>query len=852
MLKINKILSKKIIFPLLLRGLFPFCHSRESGNLSPLTLRGAKQRSNLNLKGFSLIELMVAVIILAIAVLGIFFAFSSGWMGMADARDRTVATNYAREAMENVKNMDFEKIITTTKSVTDANKKYRVDVNVSLEETNLKKVLTVVSWKDRKGISKTVDTKMLVQYLEIFASDPAKIVLFTESYNIINDPSSEYSSTKVIAVIKDISGNTVTDWEEGYVTFEIISSEPLFGEFPGGLSIIDATPVEGRASTTFSSNGTFTADSAPTDDYYVLQEIKASVYLPDADKTVTDTITVRITDGPVKIIMDADPKSIKANTSNYSTITASIVNAAGDPLQIKDIFNDIEITFNAFGEGKFEDDPSTYTVTIPYNSGNPELANVTVNLYSTGNPGLVNILVKSPNLESDSTDVIFLGSPVAISISAKPNPIYEDETGGSTISVSLLDSNGYPTLPTDNLTVSLLLTDNGTGGDIVDDSLAFGVSDINMVKTTTFKGQTSTGTAIIDASAGGLTGASVTIKVISLLVPDYIKLEVVGDQTVPADGITTAKIKATVYDGSGKVVITYTGIITFEVSLPDGTIESIPINAISGSANIEITSSTSGTATVTTSTSPVLPSPSDPAEGVVVKFYGSADHIKLDANPTMVKADGIDHSTITAIVYDGKDNPVPIYEGEITFEKTDPSSVGFFDGDNSVYTTNGKATIKLVSSGIGAEGTATVTVSTSPVLPSPSDPVGGVEVEFYEKTDLILVDETTHYEGTENKIITFDVKVTGENIEIDEMKITWTNSGSSERFEGIDIGILEVWSGNNKSGDSADINITTLSLGETNIKLTFQQNMDGKYPIEVIFYPPVSGQYTINLDEPLP
>jgi len=808
----------------------------------------------LSKKGFTLIELMVAVVILAIVVLGIFLAFSNAWMGMANARDRTVATNYAREAMEDVKNMDFEKIITTTKSVTNASKKYRVDVNVSLEDPNLKKVLTVVSWKDRKGISKTVDTTMLVQYLEVFASDPAKIVLFTESYNILNDPSKSKSSTGVIAVIKDINGNTISDWDEGDITFEIISSEPLFGEFPGGLSIIDETPVEGRASTTFFSNGTFTADLAPTANYYVLQEIKASVYLPDADKTLTDTMTIKITDGPVKIIMDADPKSIKANTSNYSTITASVINAAGEVLKIKDIFNDIEITFNAFDEGKFENDSTTYTITIPYSSASPgegdESATVTVNLYSTGIPELVNIMATSPNLQSDSANVIFLGSPVAISISAKPNPIYEDETGGSTISVSLLDSNGYPTLPTDNLTVSLLLTDNGTGGDIVDHSLAFDSSDINMVKTTTFKFQTSTGTAIIDASAGALTGASVTIKVISLLAPDHIYLEVVGEKTVPADGTTTAKIMATVYDESGKVVKTYTGIITFKVSLPDGTIESIPINAILGSANIDITSSTSGTATVTT-TSPVLPSPSDPAEGVVVKFYGSADHIKLDANKTMVKADGTDYSTITAIVYDENDNPVPIYKGDITFEKTDPSSVGFFDGDNPVYTTNGKATIKLVSSGIGAEGTTTVTVSTSPELPSPPVPVGGVEVEFYEKTDLILVDGTTHYEDTENKIITFDVKVIGENIEIDEMKITWTND---EKYIGIDIDILEVWSGANKSGVIADINNTTLSPGETNVKLTFKQDMDmtGKYPIEVIFYAPVSGQYTIYLNKPLP
>ena len=64
----------------------------------------------LSKKGFSLIELMVAVAILAMAIFGIFHAYSAGFMGMADARDRTVATNYAQEKMEDIRNKSFDKI----------------------------------------------------------------------------------------------------------------------------------------------------------------------------------------------------------------------------------------------------------------------------------------------------------------------------------------------------------------------------------------------------------------------------------------------------------------------------------------------------------------------------------------------------------------------------------------------------------------------------------------------------------------------------------------------------------------------------------------------------------------------
>ena len=110
-------------------------------------------------KGFSLIELMVAVAILAMAIFGIFHAYSAGFMGMADARDRTVATNYAQEKMEDIKNIPFSDIdnyiINNNGSIKELSGKiFTIYIESEAYEVNddLKKITTRVSWDEDKEV----------------------------------------------------------------------------------------------------------------------------------------------------------------------------------------------------------------------------------------------------------------------------------------------------------------------------------------------------------------------------------------------------------------------------------------------------------------------------------------------------------------------------------------------------------------------------------------------------------------------------------------------------------------------------------------------------------------------------
>jgi len=118
--------------------------------------------------GFSLIELMVAVAILGMAIFGIFNAYSVGFMGMVDARNVTVATNYARKEMENLKNMSFDSLIVTYSGEQgfDIPDQIKFSGTKTIERWNenvdLKKVTTIIRWVDRNEQTKTVMLETLI------------------------------------------------------------------------------------------------------------------------------------------------------------------------------------------------------------------------------------------------------------------------------------------------------------------------------------------------------------------------------------------------------------------------------------------------------------------------------------------------------------------------------------------------------------------------------------------------------------------------------------------------------------------------------------------------------------------
>jgi prepilin-type N-terminal cleavage/methylation domain-containing protein len=322
---LNKILLRKIKFPLSLRGAFSFCHSRESGNPSSLSLRGAfsfchsresgnpsslslrgaKQRSNL--KGFSLIELMVALAILAMVSLGIFKAYTTSFQVMADAKDRTVAINYAQQRMEFIKN-NIPLINTEYKfeAYPDEERKYYLVVDVTSDPTDisLNRVTTNVSWSDRNGKKKEVELEMLVYNPDTSGApvDPDITSIVLNAYP--EDPL--YCETSRIEAEVYV-GTTLADYSV-MVTF--------FTTPPGTLSYKDVFTINGIATVNLNN----------------LTSENSTAIVTGIVGALADTVSVDWT--PPALLLTAVPEVIFYGET--STITA-VLTGKGEPMSGKPI-----------------------------------------------------------------------------------------------------------------------------------------------------------------------------------------------------------------------------------------------------------------------------------------------------------------------------------------------------------------------------------------------------------------------------------------------------------------------------------------------------------------------------------
>jgi len=800
-----------------------------------------------NQNGFSLIELMIAIFILALVAMGIFQAFATAFQSMADARDRTEAVNYLQQKLEDFKNMDFNKVMDEPVSLIPGTKYYRgsivlpeyQDPENPFEEVTLKRIITQVRWVDRNGKIKIEEASTML-YNQPDTSQvgamAVELVLYAESYYTIL-PKTEI---KLIAEIKDEYGN-IYDYN-GPISFSVITEPPNNPSVGSITTIQPALAINGVAISYFIAVEGEAVEGT--------EKIQATVNIEGND--LSDTINIRVTTGPVGIIIEPateNDKILPASVDSISTIKLTVVKAD----YIEPVEYDKPITLKAVGPGTL----STTTISSVPTEGTTFL------LTSNGTPGVVEITASAPDLDMGYTEVLFTGQPHTILVSAQKKSIYPSEE--TTITLTVVDENNTPvgfgeTGDTKIVTVSANPDNYGT--------LNSSPNPINLsftgekTKTCTFQASAagefpqSVTIAAVDDS-GKLNEGSVTINILSPFIahhlfapsPDPPIVELDNDPDFISES-EKSEIIAIMYSEEGDVV--YGKNITFEITngigsfSNSGDMKTIVLEGGIANATLYPYGLAFTQKSIISIYSTDLPyntvgppgNPANPIEVEVLFHLESApERIILSAKPSTIFIDG-ESSTLTAKVVDEYDVIYSNYNGRVKFSINDPNNAVNY-GNLEVYAVNGTAEIDIIStSNTGTVSIAAETIDLVSVYGTAEVATVSPAIVQVKAVDIELVEDSVLY-YEDGKIIMFNIYVAGPQLNLGSMLMEW--GPPDEQLVRIEIkspssaeSYLTININNEKSSYKRDNINTTLLPGESTIRLSFKKKMKGK--LDVTFY----------------
>jgi hypothetical protein len=371
-------------------------------------------------------------------------------------------------------------------------------------------------------------------------------------------------------------------------------------------------------------------------------------------ETLTQQVEVEFLDTTAAhLSLKADPTRIPADGTSTSTITATVTDAQNNPVP--------------------DGTPVKFTTSLGFMApatADTQGGTATATLHSGTQAGTATVKVKVGTLTRQVQVALVDATPAYLTATAKPKQIPADGTSTSTITAVVSDAQHNP-VP--DGTVVTFTTSLGVVGPAAAETT-------NGTATATLTSGTTAGTATITVKAGMLT---VRVRVEFLdTTPAYLTISA-DPQQLPADGTSTSTIAATVKDAQNNPVPDGTT-VKFTTSL--GTIAPSSAATQDGTATAALRSSTTaGTAKITVKVGTLT-------DSLTVKFVGGTPaHVVAAADPTEIPADGISTSTITALVSDANNNPVP--DGTVVRFTTS----GGLIGPATATTTDGIATATLHS-----------------------------------------------------------------------------------------------------------------------------------------------------------
>jgi len=487
----------------------------------------------LSKRGFSLIEMMVAVAIISIVSIGIFQSYKAGFLGMSDAKMRTIATNIAQEKLEEIKGktLDVGTYPDPDNPIVVSGKEFNAIVIVEEETTTLKKIIATISWQKRYGGQRQISIESLQAMATASPSgDVATAILVS-----VNPASIDIGETTQIKV-------TILD-QDNY---------PISYNGQVDLLFIPDTPVLGTLTDnplTFNGESylftTFTATDAGEVD------VKA-----ESTGLISDSDTITITGGaPAKINLVVDPTSVLIN-GETSTLNVRIEDENGYLADSWTGTVQLSIT-SGEGTGDLGNPSAGDIITINFVD-----ENVKTTLFTSSTEAgeafieVTDITSSTPLTPDTETIYVSSGPPTQIDIEADPKNIfiadYGDGPTSSTITVTIKNATDIPTSGFVG-TVTLYILSGEDSGTLDTTILSFnGESELS----TTFNSSDTPGTVEIKAEdttgGSGYTPLTPDNEIIAVAAgpPTKIRLDAIPD-IILNNGIDSAIITVITEDSWG-------------------------------------------------------------------------------------------------------------------------------------------------------------------------------------------------------------------------------------------------------------------------------------------------------------
>ena len=381
----------------------------------------------------------------------------------------------------------------------------------------------------------------------------------------------------------------------------------------------------------------------------------------DARSDSTEAMTQILLRG-VDFQIDANPQNIIADGRSESTVK----------IILKETTNTIAISGAQIQLG-------ADLGTIPNSVITDASGVATANLTSSAQTGSSTVTAIYGNALTDTVHVMFGESvPTYLTVSANPVSIPADNQSTSTLIASVTDGQNNPV----------------SDGTVVNFQIIDGTGTIESQKMTTggiarsvLTSGTKPDTALVVVKVDQLTDTTS----VRFVVGDATAMTLVADSTsLPADGITSTRIVARVFDAAGNTVVDGTR-VSFSTDIGDVT-ESA--QTVAGQAEAQFSSSQTGVATIQATAGGV-------SEHLNIQLRpGPPNSILLNFDPNSlgVKDSGRNQTvTVTATVVDSKNNPV--LDGTLVRFSifASPGGGEFLSSTEAIPTVNGNAQVSLNS-----------------------------------------------------------------------------------------------------------------------------------------------------------